>query len=48
MSKKRGVSLEDKKKIILSIYHDNLCPYNLKEIESIGSRMVLLPLPIIQ
>ena len=39
MSKKRGLSLEDKRNVILSIYHDNKEPYNLKEIESIGSRM---------
>jgi hypothetical protein len=40
MSKRKGVSFEDKKKAILSIYHEQLVPFNLKEIESIGSRMV--------
>ncbi len=39
MSKKRGLSLEDKRKCILSIYHDEKVPFNLKEIETIGSRM---------
>lgn len=39
MSKKRGLSVEDKRKIILSIYHDNKVPFNLKEIESVASRM---------
>lgn len=38
MSKKRGLSLEDKRNVILQIYHDSRIPYNLKEIESRGSK----------
>eukprot|EP01035_Chromulina_nebulosa_P020876 gene20876-27062_t len=37
--KKRGLSIDDKKKVILSIYHDRKEPFNLKEIESIASKM---------
>ena len=40
MSKKRGLSVEDKRRVILSIYHDNKEPYNLKDIENLASRMV--------
>ena len=42
MSKKRGLSVEDKRRLILSIYHDNKEPYNLKDIENLASRMVSL------
>jgi hypothetical protein len=40
MSKKRGLSAEDKRRVILSIYHEEKVAFNLKEIETIGSRMV--------
>lgn len=39
MSKRKGLSLEEKRKVILGIYHQQREPFNLKEIESIGSRM---------
>jgi len=38
MSKKRGVSAEDKRKILLNIYHSKKEPFNLKEMESLGSK----------
>lgn len=38
MSKKRGLSLEDKRNAILSIYHDSKEPMNLKEIEAKASK----------
>ncbi len=38
MSKKRGLSVDDKRKVILKIYHDEKTPFNLKEIERIGSK----------
>ena len=38
--KKRGLSVDDKKRVILSIYHDRKEPFNLKEIESIATKMV--------
>jgi hypothetical protein len=38
MSKKRGLSLEDKRSTILSIYHDSKEPMNLKEIEAKASK----------
>lgn len=40
MSKnKRGLSLEDKRKAILSIYHTRKEAFNLKEIENFGSKL---------
>ena len=38
MSKKRGLSLEDKRNVILSIYHEAKEPMNLKEIEVKGTK----------
>jgi len=38
MSKKRGLSVEDKRRVILKIYHDQKQPFNLKEIEHYGSK----------
>lgn len=38
MSKKRGLSLDDKRSTILSLYHDSKEPMNLKEIEAKGSK----------
>lgn len=39
MSKKRkGLSLEEKRNVLLSIYHDKKEPFNLKEIENLGSK----------
>lgn len=39
MSKRRGLSLEDKRRVILSVYNDKREPFNLKEIETIASKM---------
>lgn len=39
MSKKKGLSVEEKRKVILGIYHVQKEPFNLKEMEAIGSRM---------
>ena len=40
MSKnKRGLSIEEKRKIILNIYHDKKEAFNLKEIENFGSKL---------
>jgi hypothetical protein len=38
MSKKRGLSLDDKRSTILSLYHDSKEPMNLKEIEAKGTK----------
>ena len=38
MSKKRGLSVDDKRKVILKIYHEAKEPFNLKEIEKLGSK----------
>ncbi len=38
MSKKRGLSLDDKRNVILSIYHEAKEPMNLKEIEAKASK----------
>jgi hypothetical protein len=38
MSKKRGLSVDDKRRVILKIYHDQKQPFNLKEIEHYGSK----------
>eukprot|EP00924_Labyrinthula_sp_SR-Ha-C_P015394 snap_masked-scaffold_71-processed-gene-0.14-mRNA-1 protein AED:0.37 eAED:0.37 QI:0/-1/0/1/-1/1/1/0/204 len=35
---KKGVSLEEKKQRLLKIFHTDLCPYTLKEIEKLGSK----------
>jgi len=42
MSKKKGLSAEEKRKVILSIYHDKKEPFNLKEMENLASRAVSL------
>ena len=36
--KRKGLSLEDKRKVLLSIYHDQKEPFNLKEMEALGSK----------
>lgn len=39
MSKrKKGLSLDEKRKVILCIYHESLTPFNLKEIEQLASK----------
>ena len=38
MSKKRGLSLDDKRMVILKLYHDHKEPFNLKEIENLGAK----------
>jgi hypothetical protein len=38
MSKKKGMSAEEKKTVILSIYHEQKVPFNLKEIEGLASK----------
>lgn len=38
MSKRKGMSLEDKRKTILNIYHTSKEVYNLKEIEGLASK----------
>lgn len=38
MSKKKGLSAEEKKTVILSIYHGEKVPFNLKEIEGLASK----------
>jgi hypothetical protein len=44
MSKKRkGLSAEEKCKVILDIYHDKKEPFNLKEMEMLASRGVSVP-----
>jgi Mnd1 HTH domain len=40
MSKRKGLSAEDKRRVILSIYHEKKEPFNLKEIETLASKMV--------
>lgn len=37
-TRKKGVSLEEKRARILKIYHDSKDVFNLKEIEKIGSK----------
>ncbi len=39
MSKKRGLSVDDKRAAILKIYHERKEPLNLKEIENYGSKV---------
>jgi hypothetical protein len=39
--KKRGLSVDDKRDIILSIYHEAKEPFNLKELESHASKKVI-------
>jgi len=38
MSKRKGMSLEEKRKTILAIYHESKDVMNLKEIESLASK----------
>lgn len=38
--KKRGLSADDKRKVILDIYHQRAEPMNLKEVETYGSKAV--------
>ena len=40
MSKRKGMSADDKRRVILKIYHDRKEPFNLKEIETIASKLV--------
>eukprot|EP01038_Epipyxis_sp_PR26KG_P011214 gene11214-15047_t len=37
--KRKGLSVEDKRRVILGIYHDKKEPLNLKEIENLASRL---------
>eukprot|EP01032_Pedospumella_encystans_P021635 gene21635-24534_t len=37
--KRKGLSAEEKRNVILGIYHDRKEPFNLKEIETIASKM---------
>jgi hypothetical protein len=36
--KRKGLSADDKQKVILQIYHEEKCPFNLKEIENKASK----------
>eukprot|EP01035_Chromulina_nebulosa_P056701 gene56701-77716_t len=36
--KKKGLSVDEKKKVLLAIYHEKKEPFNLKEIENHGSK----------
>lgn len=38
MSKRKGLSVDDKRKKILALYHDRQEPFNLKELESLGTK----------
>lgn len=38
MSKRKGLSVEDKRNVLMKIYHDKKEPLNLKEIEHFGSK----------
>lgn len=38
MSRRKGVSLEEKRARILHIYHDSKDVFNLKEVEKIGAK----------
>jgi hypothetical protein len=38
MSKKKGMSAEEKRTVILGIYHEEKVPFNLKEIEVLASK----------
>ena len=38
MSKRKGMSAEDKRSTILKLYHTSMEPFNLKEIEQLASR----------
>ncbi len=38
--KRKGLSVDDKRRVILNIYHEKQEPFNLKEIETIGSKQV--------
>ncbi|KAF4316486.1 hypothetical protein BBO99_00008688 [Phytophthora kernoviae] len=38
MSRRKGVSLQEKRERILHIYHDSKEVYNLKEVEKLGSK----------
>ena len=40
MSKRKGMSADDKRRVILKIYHERKEPFNLKEIETIASKQV--------
>ena len=39
MSKKRGLSVDDKRRVILNLYHETKQPYNIKEVEQLGSKL---------
>jgi hypothetical protein len=38
MSKRKGLSADEKRKVILDIYHGQKEPFNLKEIEQLASK----------
>jgi hypothetical protein len=38
MSKRKGVTLEEKRVRILKIYHDSKDVFNLKEVEKLGAK----------
>jgi len=38
MGKKRGLSVDEKRAVVLGIYNDSAMPFNLKEIESLASK----------
>lgn len=38
MSKKKGMSAEEKRAVILNIYHEQKVPFNLKEMEGLASK----------
>ena len=40
MSKRKGMSADDKRRVILKIYHERKEPFNLKEIETIASSFI--------
>ncbi len=48
MSKKRGLSGDEKRNVILSIYHDQSEPFNLKEIETLASKKGVVLQTVIQ
>jgi hypothetical protein len=39
--KKRGLSADDKRKVILNLYHEKCEPFNLKELETTASKLVI-------
>ena len=41
MSKRKGLSADEKRRVILDIYHSQKEPFNLKEIE-VGPKLLLI------